>query len=672
VYILHAVMTHKLRLSLILVLSTIAARPTSGADTVDPTRANAPLPGGIWVETLDLTKITKRGRWATHAAKSTGGNPMRIAGTLYPHGVGMHAPGGLLIALNGAATRFVARVGVDDEPATEYGTGSIVFEIWVDGKLAKTTGVLRKGQSEAMDVDLRGAKTVELLTMDGDDGSNGDHADWAGAQLILVPHAAKTPQSFLPEPDPAPIIQPSDESVIRLNGPRAVGASPGRPFVYRLPVSGPRPLKFSAKGLPKGLILDATTGILRGRMLRAGVHDVKIVISGPSGTKTETLKLVAGLDKLALTPPMGWSSWNAFGNKIDAAMIRNTANALVETGLANFGYQYVNIDEGWEDGRDETGRIRVAAKMGDLKTLANHIHQLGLRMGLYSSPGPKTCGGFTGSLGYEKEDAQSLVDWEVDYFKHDWCSYEKIVPDESDPMALKRPYVIMGQALQSVPRDVVYALCQYGLGRVWEWGGSVGGNLWRTTGDLVDTWGSMWGIGFAHHTWSPHAAPGGWNDPDMLVLGWTGGWEGGPARPTRLSKNEQIVHFTQWSMLAAPLIMGMDLSKLDAFTRTLLTHEEVIAVDQDPLGKAATRRARIGRGEIWARPLADGTMAVALYNLGWSRTRVQADWSDLGLSGPQSIRDLWQRKDLGIHNGSIAADVPQHSAVLLKIGNSKL
>lgn len=652
-------------------LPTACEAPSNAALLPDPTRGEGPLPAAVWVESLDLKLMSKRGRWPTNAGKSTGNNPLRLGGVHYPHGVGMHAPGSLLVQLAGGGSRFVARVGVDDERATEYGTGSVVFEVWVDNKLAFATDVLRQGKSQLVDIDLRGAKTLELLALDGDDGSNGDHADWAGAQIVTTGPNAPKPVAFVPPPEPAPAIAPSDETVFRLNGPRVVGATPGRPFVHRLAVSGPRPMRFAARGLPRGLRLDPRTGIISGQIARAGRSDVKLVVTGKAARAEATLTLVAGDRKLALTPPMGWSSWNAFGINIDAEKIRGVSDALVATGLANFGYQYVNIDDGFTNGRDESGKLSVAAKMGDLKQLANHIHQHGLRFGVYSSPGAKTCGGLEGSLGHEEQDAASFSQWNVDYLKHDWCSYDQIVRDESSIDAVKKPFIDMRNALHGIKRDVVFALCQYGIGSVWQWGSSpqVGGNLWRTTGDLVDTWGSMWGIGFAHHAWSPYAAPGGWNDPDMLVVGWTGGWEG-PPRPTRLSPNEQILHVTQWSMLAAPLILGLDLGKLDDVTRSLLTHEEVIAVDQDSLGKAATRLSRTGRTEVWTRPLDDGTQAVALYNLGWKRTTVKVDWATLDLTGPQPVRDLWQRKDLGNVDGQVSFEVPQHGVVLLKIGKS--
>lgn len=635
----------------------------------DPTRNAVSLPDAVWLETLDLSKMSKRGRWPTNAGRSTGKNPLRMGGVEFPHGVGMHAPGGMLIRLNGVALRFVARVGVDDEPATEYGSGSVSFEVWVDGKLSVATPVLVKGQSQLLDVNLAGAQTLELLTMDGDDGSNGDHADWAGAQIVLASARAQRPEAFVPAAEPAPLIAASDEKVLRLNGPRIVGATPGKPFLYRLPITGPRPLRVSAQGLPRGLKLDPVTGIMRGRVARAGRNVVKLHITSKSSRKDETLVIDAGLGKLALTPPMGWSSWNVYGVNIDAEKMKATAEALVRTGLANYGYNYVNMDDGWTDGRDDKGHMRVAAKMGNLRKLADHIHDLGLRFGVYSSPGPKTCGGFEGSLGHEVEDAHSFEEWHVDYLKHDWCSYEKIATDESSLVALQKPYVVMNAALETVDRDIVFALCQYGIGGVWNWGGSpqVGGHLWRTTGDLIDTWGSMWGIGFGQNAMASHAGPGGWNDPDMLVVGWTGGWEGAP-RPTHLLPNEQILHVTQWSLLAAPLILGLELGKLDEFTRALLTNEEVIAVDQDALGKAATRRKREARTEVWARPLQDGTMAVGLYNLGWHHANVQISWAELGLTGAQPVRDVWQRKDIGILNEKVGFDVPQHGAMLLKVG----
>jgi alpha-galactosidase len=293
------------------------------------------------------------------------------------------------------------------------------------------------------------------------------------------------------------------------------------------------------------------------------------------------------------------------------------------------------------------------------------VHSKGLKLGIYSSPGPQTCARFEGSYQHEEQDAKTYAKWGLDYLKYDWCSYGQIARNPKLPDRQK-PYAVMQAALAKTDRDIVYSLCQYGDGNVWEWGAEVGGNLWRTTGDITDTWGSLSGIGFNQNGHEKHAGPGHWNDPDMLVVGRVG-W-GPNIHPSRLTQNEQITHITLWCLQSAPLLIGCDMSAMDKFTVDVLGNDEVIEVDQDPLGKPAGRRAQDGRLEVWARPLWDGTMAVGLFNRGVEAAKVTAKWSDLGLKGSQMVRDLWQQKNLGNFSESFSTMVPQHGAVLVKIG----
>jgi alpha-galactosidase len=299
-----------------------------------------------------------------------------------------------------------------------------------------------------------------------------------------------------------------------------------------------------------------------------------------------------------------------------------------------------------------------------MRKLADYVHARGLKLGIYSSPGPKTCAQYEGSYQHEVEDAKTYGKWGVDYLKYDWCSYGVIDP-RPNLAGMQHPYIVMRQALDQSGRDIVYSLCQYGMGDVYKWGKLVGGNLWRTTGDIVDTWRSMSSIGFAHSPKAIGAGPGGWNDPDMLVVGKLG-WGDHP-RPTRLSPNEQITHISLWAMLGAPLIIGCDLTQLDSFTKDLLTNHEVIAIDQDPLGKVATLKQKQGDLEIWSRPLADGSTAIGLFNRGPEGADMQVRWSDLGLHGSKRVRLTWLRKDAGIHAKGYSAHVPSHGTVLLQV-----
>jgi alpha-galactosidase len=300
-----------------------------------------------------------------------------------------------------------------------------------------------------------------------------------------------------------------------------------------------------------------------------------------------------------------------------------------------------------------------------MKALADYVHGQGLKIGIYSSPGPTTCQGKTASYQHEEQDARTWARWGFDYLKYDWCSYSQISrnPTLDDR---KLPYRVMLEALRKVDRDFVYSLCQYGAGNVWEWGTEVGGNLWRMTGDIRDSWASMAGIGFQQTGREKYAGPGHWNDTDMLVVGMVG-WSQG-SRPTLLTPNEQLTHISLWALQAAPMLIGADLGHVDPWTVDLLGNREMLAVNQDLLGKAAGRTSSDGWLDVWARPLADGTTAAGLFNRGPEAATITVKFSDLGLRGSQPVRDLWLHKDLGSMPDMFTATVPRHGVVLVKIG----
>lgn len=490
----------------------------------------------------------------------------------------------------------------------------------------------------------------------------------AGAAITLAPGATETPEGIAAPADGAPpAIASGFASEPAINSPRITGATPGRPFLFRIPATGEPPLTYTARNLAAGLSLDASTGIVSGALESAGSTDVGITVCNARGAADSTLTIVGGDRKLALTPPMGWNSWNAWGIVVDDAKVRAAADALVASGLAAQGYQYVNIDDSWTDRRGPDGVLKPNKRFPDMKALAAYVHAKGLKIGIYSSPGPKTCQGYEGSYGYEQIDARTFAEWGFDYLKYDWCSYFNILDEKTaSRQQMRAPFRIMREALDTCGRDIVYSLCQYGLGNVWEWGRDAGANLWRTTTDIDDSWAGMSSIGFNQDDKRPFAGPGGWNDADMLVVGQVG-W--GPLlRATRLTKNEQVTHITLWCLLAAPLLIGCDLTQLDKFTRDLLGNPEVIAVDQDPLGKPAARITRNGFEEIWCKPLADGSRAVGLFNRRPVSADVSLDLSELGLTGPQQFRNLWSRQDIGPRQ---SFTVPPHGAILLKLSIEK-
>jgi alpha-galactosidase len=614
----------------------------------------------VYLESLDLKAMTC-GWGDAMALKSVQGYPLTIDKKVYEHGVGTHADSELLVDLGGEATRFTAMVGVDDETAKR---GSVSFEVWVDDKKAVDTAIVKGGEpARKVDVDLTGAKQLLLIVSSLSDTSF-DHADWADAIIHLKPGATVKPKAGKVANEPPIPIAMGTKPEPSINFPRITGATPGRPFLFRVPATGDAPVTFVAEGLPPGLALDAATGIISGALESAGTWPVKITAKNALGADTETLTIVGGDNKLALTPPMGWNSWYTYFVTVTDEQVRQAADWMVKSGLAGHGYQYINIDDAWEADRDQEDNIMTNRRFPDMKALGDYVHSRGLKFGIYTSPGPKTCGGYTGSYEHEQQDIDMYALWGVDFVKHDWCSYSQIAKDDSLE-SLKKPYLLMKQCIDKSGRDMVYSLCQYGMGNVWEWGAEVGGNLWRTTGDMGQTWTAMSAIGFGQNGKESYAGPGRWNDPDMLVVG-TVGW-GNNLSQTPLTPNEQITYVTLWSMLASPLIVSCDLSKLDPFTLALLTNDEVIEVNQDPLGKQAYRRAADGMKEVWAKSMSDGSLAVGLFNRGRSGANVTAKWSDLGLTGAQSVRDLWQQKDLGVAEGQFTAAVPAHGALLVRM-----
>jgi alpha-galactosidase len=354
---------------------------------------------------------------------------------------------------------------------------------------------------------------------------------------------------------------------------------------------------------------------------------------------------------LAGTPPMGWNSWNHFGGAVDDKIVRETADAMVSNGMAAAGYVYVNIDDTWEGGRDAEGNIIPNNKFPDMKALGDYVHGRGLKLGIYSSPGAVTCGGYEGSYGHEEQDARTFAGWGVDYLKHDWCSAARVYSDAD----LRAAYQKMGAALARSGRPIVYSLCEYGMGDVWTWGPKAGANLWRTTGDIQDNWKSMSDIGFNQWRLASYAGPGHWNDPDMLEVG-----NGG------MSSIEYKTHFSLWSMLAAPLMAGNDLRNMSSDTLQILTNGEVIGVDQDALGKQGQRIMTREGFEVWTRPLHDGSRAIGVFNRSEETRAIKVAWAEIGLAAkPNTLRDLWEHQAVAPAPQGWEGQVPAHGVILL-------
>jgi alpha-galactosidase len=545
-----------------------------------------------------------------------------------------------------------------------------------------------------------------------------------GATPLTVGETNAVATSTANGPSDADILTPKSAATPRITGPKVFGVRPGNPFLFKVTATGDKPMTFSADHLPAGLTLDATSGMITGTLQEKGTHSVTLHAKNTKGEDTRLFRIVCG-DTISLTPALGWNSWNHFAGRVTEADVRGAADAMVSSGLMDHGWSYINIDDCWEGKRDTNGMIQSNEKFPDMKALADYIHSKGLKFGIYSSPGPLTCAKFEGSFGHEDQDAAQYGNWGVDYVKYDRCSYGrnvdeekasryatlmspgdaaqfKVIADERTPLAAiwykhrtkdqqtrydelekqyraflskipleeraridleleQKPYVLFRHSLDKVKRDIIFSYCQYGLGNVWEWGEKLGGNSWRTGKDIGACWThpekrGIADIGFAQNGLEKYAGPGHWNDPDMLEIG-----------NGRMTPEEQYTHMSLWALLASPLLIGCDMTKMSPFTVSLLGNDEVLDVNQDPLGKQAGRIALQRETQVWAKDLEDGSKAVGLFNLGEQPAKVTVTWEQLGAKGPQVVRDLWRQKNLGSFTSSFESKVPRHGVVLVKI-----
>lgn len=497
----------------------------------------------------------------------------------------------------------------------------------------------------------------------------------AWAALHARPAQAEEPPILTPKPGPAP----------RVNGPKVYGCRPGNPFLYRVPAQGERPMQFRAENLPDTLILDSSTGIITGTAPAQGEYAVVLHARNPHGQAARRLKIVCG-GTLALTPPMGWNHWYTHYDRITDQLVREAADVMVQSGMAEVGYTYVSIDDCWMNSprhddplrvgplRDERGRILPNRHFPDMRALTTYLHDRGLKAGIYTSPGPFTCAGFAGSYQHEAQDAEQFAEWGFDLLKYDWCSYGDIAKKDAAPelMKLKKPYQQMGGLLQQQRRDIILNLCQYGMGAVWEWGAEVGGQSWRTAGDLGFELNRIFEVALAnagHRQWS---RPGAWNDPDYIQIGWIGSARGmGEPKPCPLSPTEQYSFMSLWALSAAPLFFSGHMGKLDEFTLNVLCNPEVIEINQDPLGQCARVVQREGTRFLMVKDLEDGTRALGLCNADRAAAEITAPWSDLGLTQAQQVRDVWRHQDLGTYASEFKATVPGRGVVLVRISQRK-
>ncbi len=638
-------------------------------------------------EQFDVSKVV-RGKGEVEVACAA--IEKRFSTSAHKHFFGLRTPAAFAveIPLGGDALMFEASCGVDKSGAQ----GAVVLRVLGDGKELWVSPPTAFGDKEEVKakVNVTGVKAMTLAVDPVDGTGEGVFAVWGEAH-VTYRGGAMLPNDVRRTSRQLGVLTPPAAKSPRVNGPRVYGVRPGKPILYRVPVTGERPVKLKVQSskvkvetarrdapiAPQtGLFFDPDTHVITGSIKEAGEYPVTIVAENASGRDEKQLIIKVG-DKIGLTPALGWSSWNAFGGSVSDAKVRAAADALVATGLADHGYSYVNIDDFWQniperakedpdlEGplRDSDGRIAANRRFPDMKGLVDYIHGKGLKAGIYSSPGPFTCGRAAGSWQHEEFDAKTFADWGFDYLKHDWCFYDDVAFGKGLDRAMY-PYLVMGRALARQDRDIYFSLCQYGMENVSAWGRLVGAQSWRTTGDVFDTWSSVSAAIEKQKKLFYYTEPGAWNDPDMLCVGnvcWNGG------NPSRLAPNEQYTHVSLWSLLAAPMLIGCDLEKIDPFTLSLLSNDEVIEIDQDPLGKGAGCIAEGNEWEIWARPLSDGSVAAGLYNKSNREQVVPFDLEAAGLMCKWRVRDVWRQEDVGVFLGKYESSVPGHATHLVRL-----
>jgi alpha-galactosidase len=635
----------------------------------------------IWLSSLDLTKMVQgAGKPVIDINKNK--KPLSIGKDVFEKGIGTRVKSYVWINLAGGSERFMAYTGVDNDTAPGSVISTHRFKIYGDGKPLWQSAPMSYGDAaEKVDIDVRAIKTLILEVINIGENNSNLQMDWADAHFIV---SGQNPEATEPPREAEVILKPKPGLQPHINGPKVYGCHPGNPFLYRIPATGIRPMLFTANHLPAGLTLNTTTGIITGNAPDRGDFNVVLYAKNAHGSDSRIFKISSG-DVLALTPPMGWNDWYAHYGRITDKMMREAADIMISSGLADAGYQYVNVDDCWMNKDKDADADRVGPPRGaqgnilansyfpDMKAMTDYIHSKGLKAGIYTSPGPKTCGGYTGSYQYEAQDAKQFADWGFDFLKYDWCSYSRVVGTKNITSEIhQKPYRLMGAILKEQKRDMVFNLCQYGNDQVWKWGFEVGGSSWRTGGDLGFGLNGLFDVAFKNAGYAAYAKPGAWNDPDYIQIGYVGSaFNGGLPVHTNLSPNEQYAFMSMWSLLAAPLVYSADLGKLDKFTLNILCNPEVIAIDQDPIGESAKAIRKTEESFILIKNLEDGSKAVGLCNNGEIPINMTLNWPEANIKGKQVIRDLWKQKNIGIYQGKYSVTVPRHGVVMVKISNAK-
>lgn len=637
----------------------------------------------VWMDDLNIRTFSE-GIPAVLAKTSGAGDLIRMKGTIYSRGVGVNSTSVLSFLLNGNATEFSAVVGVDD-----LGLKGLPYRFYVigDRNILFDSGAMNWGdQPKHVKVNLRGVKRLGLLVLVAP-GVTKTYSNWADAQFVMKDQ--EVPLN-IPNTDERIILTPPVGKAPQINSAPVFGARPGNPFLYTIAASGEKPLSFSASNLPAGLQLDAKTGIITGRVKQRGVYQVWLKAKNSVAESVKQLRIKIG-DTIALTPPMGWNGWNSWAREIDQEKVIASANAMVKMGLADHGWTYINIDDAWQGQRaGKYHAIQPNDKFPSFKKMADDIHGLGLKLGVYSTPWITSYAGYpggssnlengffpdsvrdnkrsfryTGKYRFEKEDALQMAEWGVDYLKYDW----RIEVGSAERMSV---------ALKNSGRDIFYSISNSApFSNVKDWVRLT--NSYRTGPDIRDSWLSLYVSAFTLDQWSPYGGAGHWNDPDMMILGNV--TTGSPLHPTRLTPDEQYSHVSLFSLLAAPMLIGCPIEQLDAFTLNLLTNDEVIAVNQDALGRPARLVGEENGVQIWLKQLENKAYAIGLFNID-SYTKTPQSyfrWGDekpvsftldlrkIGLKGKYHIRDVWRQKNLGAVKDTLNTTIRHHGVVMIRV-----
>ena len=615
-------------------------------------------------------------------------NTIKIKGVPFSRGFGAQSPAVLSFMLDGNAKKFSAEVGVDDSSNTAI---PLTFYVLADQRILFQSKPMNVGDPAVkIDVDLTGVKQLGLLITDtvGGLGNKRTNGNWANARLMI--NEGFTP-GYIPNTDPQIILTPATKNTPQINTAKVFGARPGNPFLFKVAAAGQRPIQFSAVNLPIGLKIAAESGIITGSVAQRGIYEVILKAKNKLGEVTKNLTIKIG-DTIALTPPIGWNGWNSWEAEIDQEKVLASANAMVKTGLADHGWTYVNVDDAWmgKRGGPDTA-LQPNDKFPDIKGMIDQIHGMGLKAGLYSTPYIASYGGYVGASSdyptggethelfkpyrqpysrigkytFEPNDARQMAAWGVDFLKYDW---------RIDVASTER----MSTALKHSGRDIVLSLSNNApFEKVNEWVRL--SNMYRTGPDIKDSWTSLFNTAFVLDKWSPYTGPGHWGDADMMILGDVS--IGPVLHPTRLTPYEQYSHVSIFSLIASPMLIGCPIERLDAFTLNLLSNDEVIAINQDPLGKAARLVMEKDGFQVWKRELENGDYAVGIFNIaGYGKTpqsyfrwgneqpkTFALNFNEIGLVGNFKVRDVWRQKDLGIFKGKITTLIPHHGVVMFRL-----